>query len=66
MAKKKINEGSISRFLDTFFDNISKNTEARMIKQAQQKNVNSEAINIMREISRLSAELRQKLSKYED
>ena len=66
MGKKAINEGAITKFIDSFFDNISKNTEMRMIKQAQSRNVDSDAINTMKEISRLSAELKAKLSKYED
>ena len=65
MGKKPINEGAIGKFLDSFFDNISKNTEMRMINQAQKKNIDSEAIATMKEISRLSAELKEKLRKYE-
>ena len=66
MAKHPINEASITKFINTFFDNLSKNTEMRMIKQAQKKNVSSDVIDNMKEISRLSAELKTKLSKYED
>jgi uncharacterized membrane protein len=67
MAQKhKLNEGILVKFVEQFFDSLIKGTEDSVIKTVQKKNVNTEVVKKMKEISKNYDELINQLNKLKD
>jgi hypothetical protein len=68
MSKDKVNEGlfgAAKKFSDSFFDGLKSNAVNHALKKAEKrKDIPSNLVNTMKEIDRLSAQLKRDIEKY--
>lgn len=64
MKKRPINEASVSRFIEAFFDGLKTNTADRILNQAAKSGVEPEIIKQMHDIQAQSRELEKLIRKY--